>query len=173
MRGLGNSGIPKQPLASMLYEPAGRREFDAASDVLARRPYGLIVCQRAAAIQAKEFFGDASLNGGAEAAPAFGRSPLDAIATVTGTGDAVAFTTSSARSSSYHAPTPVKITTIVEMRKKRDRAIRGSYKLRVYRSRGECNRTAATNKAQSVGDPGTVPSQKREMGTDHCTIAMV
>ena len=112
-------------------------------------------------------------SGGAEAAPAFGRSPLDAIATVTGTGDAVAFTTSSARSSSYHAPTPVKITTIVEMRKKRDRAIRGSYKLRVYRSRGECNRTAATNKAQSVGDPGTVPSQKREMGTDHCTIAMV
>ena len=62
-RRFGNARIPKQPIAAMFYEPASGREFDAASDVVARRPNRFVICKGVTAIQPEELFGNSGLGG--------------------------------------------------------------------------------------------------------------
>src|SRR5271169_6138524 len=56
-----NARIPEQPFVSTLYQPAGRRELDAPSDIFAGGPNRLVVRKGVTAIQPIKLTGEASL----------------------------------------------------------------------------------------------------------------
>jgi hypothetical protein len=62
-RGLRNARIPEQPFVAALYQPASRRECDAASNIFAGGPDRLVVCEGMTAIQPIKLVGKGRFRG--------------------------------------------------------------------------------------------------------------